>query len=128
MCNVEIYFPWRSGKHSVYLLHVTALLNFHPAPFHSAKTQFAMNWKKLTGFWANSTLKLLGSNISQYSRGMFLLKLPLSSRLISCCFTVPKWMINLLQIWERVWGYLMPGNKKNPWGREAIKKKNKKTP
>ncbi|KAF1447620.1 hypothetical protein FQV07_0006627, partial [Pygoscelis papua] len=61
-----------------------------PHHFPSAKTQFAINWKKFTGFWANSTSKLLGSNISQYARGMSLLKLPLLSRFISCCFTVPK--------------------------------------
>ncbi|KFW08567.1 hypothetical protein N327_09898, partial [Fulmarus glacialis] len=61
---------------------------FMPSPhFHSAKTQFAINWKKFTGFWANSTPELLGSNISQYARVM---SLPLSSKLISCCFTVPK--------------------------------------
>ncbi|KAF1483840.1 hypothetical protein FQV08_0009013, partial [Pygoscelis antarcticus] len=61
-----------------------------PHHFPSAKTQFAINWKKFTGFWANSPSKLLGSNISQHARGMSLLKLPLLSRFISCCFTVPK--------------------------------------
>ncbi|KFQ81922.1 hypothetical protein N337_04969, partial [Phoenicopterus ruber ruber] len=33
-----------------------------PPHFHSAKTQFAINWKKFMGFWANSTPKLLRSN------------------------------------------------------------------
>lgn len=34
---------------------------------------------------------------------------------------------NLLQIWGE-WGCLMPGNKKNLWVREAIKKEKKKQP
>lgn len=95
MYDVEIYFPCRSGKHSVYLTACESLTESScpPPHFPSAKTQFAINWKKFTGFWANSTSKLLGSNISQYARGMSLLKLSLLSRLISCCFTVPKWMI-----------------------------------
>lgn len=97
----------------------------HDPPLHSSNTQFAINWKKFTGLWAKSALKLLGSNILQHSRGMPLL--PLSSRSIFWCFTVPNWMIQfntdlrksmrLLNAWEL---------KKNPRGRVTIRKKRNK--